>query len=309
MAAHQAPLSLGFSRQEYQSGLSFPSPMHACMLSCFSRVRLCVTLWTAAHQAPPRDSLGKNTGVGFHFLLHSWPYSIFQIHVCFFPQERLLWIVSNFSLLILHWLQFSQVVVLNSLPKWLSLRRCLADTLLKTHGQSSVFLRTRHVTSRQNTRPFCPPWRSFLTWISGPCSGVVSFALLKAAFSSCLLAPLHRCFHAGLPKESVFFFLHIVVFVQSLSPVFRLRWVFTAARGLSLVAGTGFSLWWRLLFWKRKYGTWASGVVARGLSGCSARAYLPHSLWDLPGPGIKPTSPALTGGLFTRPPGKSRITL
>ena len=28
MAAHQAPLSLGFSRQEYWSGLPFPSPMH-----------------------------------------------------------------------------------------------------------------------------------------------------------------------------------------------------------------------------------------------------------------------------------------
>ena len=50
-AAHQAPLSLGFSRQEYWSGLPFPFPMHACMLSCFSHVRLCVALWTAAHQA------------------------------------------------------------------------------------------------------------------------------------------------------------------------------------------------------------------------------------------------------------------
>ena len=28
MAAHQAPPSLGFSRQEHCSGLSFPSPMH-----------------------------------------------------------------------------------------------------------------------------------------------------------------------------------------------------------------------------------------------------------------------------------------
>ena len=28
-AAHQAPLSLGFSRQEHWSGLPFPSPMHA----------------------------------------------------------------------------------------------------------------------------------------------------------------------------------------------------------------------------------------------------------------------------------------
>ena len=52
MAAHQAPPSLGFSRQEHWSGLPFPSPMHACMLSRFSRVRLCVTPWTAAHQAP-----------------------------------------------------------------------------------------------------------------------------------------------------------------------------------------------------------------------------------------------------------------
>ena len=28
MAAHQAPPSLGFSRQEHWSGLQFPSPMH-----------------------------------------------------------------------------------------------------------------------------------------------------------------------------------------------------------------------------------------------------------------------------------------
>ena len=51
-AAHQAPLSLGFSRQEYWSGLPFPSPMHACMLSCFNCVWFFATLRTAAHQAP-----------------------------------------------------------------------------------------------------------------------------------------------------------------------------------------------------------------------------------------------------------------
>ena len=28
MAGHQAPLSLGFSKQEHWSGLPFPSPMH-----------------------------------------------------------------------------------------------------------------------------------------------------------------------------------------------------------------------------------------------------------------------------------------
>ena len=52
MAAHQVPLSLGFSRQECWSGLPFPSPMHARMLSRFSHVQLCMTLWTAAHQTP-----------------------------------------------------------------------------------------------------------------------------------------------------------------------------------------------------------------------------------------------------------------
>ena len=40
------------------------------LLSCFSHVRLCATPQTAARQAPPsRDSPGKNTGVGCHFLL------------------------------------------------------------------------------------------------------------------------------------------------------------------------------------------------------------------------------------------------
>ena len=40
------------------------------LLSRFSRVQLCATPWTAAHQAPrPWDSPGKNTAVGCHFLL------------------------------------------------------------------------------------------------------------------------------------------------------------------------------------------------------------------------------------------------
>ena len=40
------------------------------LLSCFSRVRLCATPETAAHQAPPSLGFsGKNTGVGCHFLL------------------------------------------------------------------------------------------------------------------------------------------------------------------------------------------------------------------------------------------------
>ena len=39
MAAHQAPPSLGFSRQEYWSGLAFPSPMHESEKWKWSRVK------------------------------------------------------------------------------------------------------------------------------------------------------------------------------------------------------------------------------------------------------------------------------
>ena len=62
MAAHQAPPSLGFSRQEHWSGLPFPSPMHesekwkwkwTVKVKSISRVRLLVTPWTTAYQAPP----------------------------------------------------------------------------------------------------------------------------------------------------------------------------------------------------------------------------------------------------------------
>ena len=58
MAAHQAPPSLGFSRQEHWSGLPFPSPMHESekwkvKVKLLSRVRLLATPWTATYQAPP----------------------------------------------------------------------------------------------------------------------------------------------------------------------------------------------------------------------------------------------------------------
>ena len=42
--ALQAPLSIEFSRQEYWSGLAFPSP--GCLWKWLSRVRLFVTPWT-----------------------------------------------------------------------------------------------------------------------------------------------------------------------------------------------------------------------------------------------------------------------
>ena len=62
-AAHQAPPSLGFSRQEHWSGLPFPSPMHESRK--WKRNRsvisdwLFVTPWTAAYQAPPSTGFSR----------------------------------------------------------------------------------------------------------------------------------------------------------------------------------------------------------------------------------------------------------
>ena len=53
-----------------------------------------------------------------------------------------------------------------------------------------------------------------------------------------------------------------------------------------------------------------SRALERRLSSCGARAQLLRGLWDLPGPGLEPVSPALAGGfLTTAPPGKSSCTV
>ena len=49
----------------------------------------------------------------------------------------------------------------------------------------------------------------------------------------------------------------------------------------------------------------ASWALERRLSSCGSRAQLLHDMWDLPGPGLEPLSPALAGRfLTTEPPGK-----
>ena len=55
-------------------------------------------------------------------------------------------------------------------------------------------------------------------------------------------------------------------------------------------------------------GVRASVVKACGLTSCGAQAQLLHDMWDLPGPGIEPMSPALAGGFLTTvPPGRSQV--
>ena len=76
MAAHQAPPSLGFSRQEHWSGLSFPSPMHES--EKWKWYLSVVSDSSQPHGLQPTrllcpwDFQGKSTAVGCHCLLRSW---------------------------------------------------------------------------------------------------------------------------------------------------------------------------------------------------------------------------------------------
>ena len=78
--------------------------------------------------------------------------------------------------------------------------------------------------------------------------------------------------------------------------------LFVAVHGLliavaSVIAGTG----------SRCAGLSSCGTQALEcrLSSCSSWAQLLHGMWDPPGPGLEPVSPALAGGFSTTaPPGK-----
>ena len=73
-AAYQAPPSMGFSRQEYWSGVPSPSPTSVCCCCC-CQVASVVSDSVRSHRRQPTrlprpwESSGKNTGVGCHFLL------------------------------------------------------------------------------------------------------------------------------------------------------------------------------------------------------------------------------------------------
>ena len=74
-AAHQAPPSLGFSRQEHWSGFPFPSPMHESEKWKWSCSVVSDSVWPHGLQPTrlfrPWDFPGKSTGVGCHCLGNS----------------------------------------------------------------------------------------------------------------------------------------------------------------------------------------------------------------------------------------------
>ena len=87
MAAHQAPPSLGFSRQEHWSGLPFPSPMHES--EKWKGSRSVVSNPQQPHGLQPSrllrpwDFPGKSTAVGCHCLLLIF---LSFLHICLYIQ-------------------------------------------------------------------------------------------------------------------------------------------------------------------------------------------------------------------------------
>ena len=84
-----------------------------------------------------------------------------------------------------------------------------------------------------------------------------------------------------------YFFINLFIY-------FWLSWLFVAAHGLSVVvASRGYS------------SLWCAGFSSPWLLLLRSTGSRLRGMWDLPGPGLEPVSPALAGGfLTTAPPGK-----
>ena len=99
MAAHQAPPSLGFSRQEHWSGLPFPSPMHESEKWKWSHSVVSDSSWPHGLQPTsllhPWDFPGEGTGLGCHCLLRKIHWIIEKamefkksIYFCYFDSAK-----------------------------------------------------------------------------------------------------------------------------------------------------------------------------------------------------------------------------
>ena len=93
----EAPLSLGFSRQEYWSGLLFPSPMHESEKSKWNR-SVVSDSWRPHGLQSTRllhswDFSGKSTGMQCHCLLQNWKLGLRKFYLSinhFIQQSNLL---------------------------------------------------------------------------------------------------------------------------------------------------------------------------------------------------------------------------
>ena len=121
MAAHQAPPSLGFSRQEHWSGLPFPSPMHESEKWKWSRSVMSNSSWPHGLQPTrllcPWDPPGKSTGVGCHCPLHQAPGKGKSNFASFWHEVPLLYASNNFYKYIFFHMQCNTQLKLTEYPR------------------------------------------------------------------------------------------------------------------------------------------------------------------------------------------------
>ena len=146
------------------------------------------------------------------------------------------------------------------------------------------------------------------------------YLFFSVVFNSHFSSPLICCVsykHFNLLKIFYLFLVFLVLgvhlsFFFKLSIYLWLCWVFiTLSFSLVVASGgyiqlqcAGFSLQGFLLLSNVHSVVTAPGLQNTG-SGVGARAQLLSSMWDLPGPGMEPKSPALADRFFTtEPPGK-----
>ena len=133
---------------------------------------------------------------------------------------------------------------------------------------------------------------------------IIIFSNFKESVSSDL--PTYSCLN---------YFIILFIFPVDSAGSLLLPGIFSSCgeQGLLQLWCTEFSLQC-LLSWSTDFrgcgfsscGSWA---LRHRPSSCGARALLLCSMWDLPGSGIKPISPALAGKFFTtEPPGKPSMS-
>ena len=109
----------------------------------------------------------------------------------------------------------------------------------------------------------------------------------------------------------LYFHLHSVqcILLEKTSFLIYLLYLILSGLGLHL------SEWGLLSLWCAGFSLWPAGFSSCGspapehrLTSCDAQAWLPHSMWNLPGPGIELMSFTLAGWfLTTRLPGTSSL--
>ena len=115
-------------------------------------------------------------------------------------------------------------------------------------------------------------------------------------------------FNSALQCSLLFFFkIYFICYIFGLCRVFIAAWALVVATGgYSVVAVCGLLIAVASLVLELSgFSSGSPQTLEHRLSSCGTWAKMSRGMWDIPGLGIKPVSPASVGGFFTtEPPGK-----